>query len=214
MQIQWLGNSCFKIQVKNNAHETLVLTDPYSPKSGLGKGRFSADLVIYSQEKNDLLLDPGEIKGTEQMANPFIIKSPGEYELQSSFVYGLPHSSKEKNTLYVLSIEDIKIAFLGLLDKKDLSSKELEAIEGVDILLIPVGGKNILNAADAAKLVNEIEPRIIIPMCYKTTGTSVDFETVDRFVKEMGNKKEELDKLKISKKDLPQEETRLILLNI
>ena len=214
MQIQWLGNSCFKIQVKNNAHETLVLTDPYSPKSGLGKGRFSADLVIYSQEKNDLLLDPGEIKGTEQMANPFIIKSPGEYELQSSFVYGLPHSSKEKNTLYVLSIEDIKIAFLGLLDKKDLSSKELEAIEGVDILLIPVGGKNILNAADAAKLVNEIEPRIIIPMCYKTTSASVDFETVDRFVKEMGNKKEELDKLKISKKDLPQEETRLILLNI
>ncbi|KKS40462.1 hypothetical protein A3H03_02790 [Candidatus Kuenenbacteria bacterium RIFCSPLOWO2_12_FULL_42_13] len=212
MTIQWLGNSCFKIQTKSNGGETTILTDPYAAKCGLPKMKFAADIVVLSREDDELIGDLKDFKGTEQTPKPFIVKSPGEYELQGSFVYGLSHSAQEKNTLYVLSVEDMKIGFLGLLNKKELTASELESIEGVDILFVPISGEKTLTAADAARLVNQIEPRIVIPMCYKIPGLALPFDAPDRFVKEMGNHEEELDKLKISKKDLPPEETRLILL--
>lgn len=212
MQIQWFGNSCFKIQTKSSAGETTILTDPYSARCGLPKTKFSADIVIFSRDNDELLANPEDLRGTEQTPKPFVIKSPGEYELHGSFVYGLPRSSQEKNTLFVLSVEDIKIGFLGFLNKKELTASELESIEGVNILLVPIGGEKTISAAAAASLVNQIEPRIVIPMCYKIPGLALPFDNPDRFIKEMGNHKEELDKLKISKKDLPSEETRLILL--
>ncbi|HOZ36515.1 MAG TPA: MBL fold metallo-hydrolase [bacterium] len=213
MQIQWLGNSCFKFLTKNNSHETVIITDPPSAQCGLGKNRLAADIIVLSQEKHELLdNNPGAIKGTEQTAQPFIIKSPGEYELRNCFFYGLPRTATQKNTVFVFSIEDIKIGFLGLLNKKELSAEELESIEGVDILLIPVGGQPAISSADAATLANQIEPRIIIPMFYKIPGLTLNLDNPDKFIKEMGNHKEELDKLKIVRKDLPQEDTRLILL--
>jgi len=63
------------------------------------------------------------------------------------------------------------------------------------------------------EIINEIEPRIVIPMHYKIPGLKVDVESADKFLKEMGaSKAEKMAKLKISKKDLPQEEMKVILL--
>lgn len=219
MLIQWLGQSCFKIQIKSAAGETVILTDPYLGKFiGLKQPRYNADIVTVSHDH----ADHGnfkDVKGTKETDKPFVIKGPGEYEFRNVFVYGVPSThddagGKERgpNTIYLFSAENIKIAHLGDLGQKELTTQQLEYIEGTDILLIPVGGKYTLNASEAAKLVKNIEPRIVIPMHYKIPGLQVDIDGVDKFIKEIGNKKEEFDKLRLTHKDLPQEETKLIIL--
>jgi L-ascorbate metabolism protein UlaG (beta-lactamase superfamily) len=90
---------------------------------------------------------------------------------------------------------------------------QIEPLEQVHILLVPVGGGKSLNAAQAAELISMLEPNIVIPMHYKLPGLTLDLETVDRFLKEMGvvePKQEET--LKISLSNLP-EETEIVLLN-
>lgn len=218
MQIQWLGQSCFKIQAKSPLGETTIITDPYSDDCGLKLPRLSADIVTISHEHKDHS-DLSKIKGVEETQSPFVIKGPGEYEIKSVFVRGLPSSHDNEhgqtlgaNVIYVIRAEGITLVHLGDLGQKELSPDQLEFIEEADILLVPVGDKYTLNGAEAANLVSQIEPRIVIPMHYKIPGLKIDLDQADKFIKEMGNHKEEMDKLKITKKDLPQEDTRLILL--
>ncbi|HRY63117.1 MAG TPA: MBL fold metallo-hydrolase [Patescibacteria group bacterium] len=220
MQIQWLGQSCFKIQVKSSLGETTIVTDPFSEGYGLKLPRLTADIVTVSHDHKDHS-DLSKIKGATENQTPFIVKGPGEYEIKNVFVRGLPASHDDEsgkklgsNIIYLIRAEGITIVHLGDLGQKELTPQQLEYIEETDILLIPVGGKYTINGAEAATLVSQIEPRIVIPMHYKIPGLNVDIETADKFVKEMGNHKEEMDKLKISKKDLPQEDTKLILLKV
>ncbi len=220
MQIQWLGQSCFKIQVKSSVGETTVITDPFSDECGLKLPRLTADIVTVSHEHKDHS-DLSKIKGATENQNPFIIKGPGEYEIKSVFVQGLPSTHDSEggkklgaNIIYLIRAEGMTIVHLGDLGQKTLSAQQLEYIEEADILLIPVGGKYTINGAEAAALVSQIEPRIVIPMHYKIPGLNIDIETADKFIKEMGNHKEEMDKLKITKKDLPQHDTRLVVLKV
>ena len=83
---------------------------------------------------------------------------------------------------------------------------------GTDILLIPVGGTYTINAKTAVEIVSQIEPRIIIPMHYALPGLKVKLDGVDKFIKEMGLKPTYEDKLKITKKELPQEDVELVIL--
>jgi len=219
MTIQWFGQSCFKITAKSpNAADTIIITDPFSNTCGLKRPKLVADIItLHNSQSTDL--DYKSIKGTTDTPEPFVVKSPGEFETNNVFVYGIPstceHNDKNKkinNTLYIIRVEHINIAHLGNICQKELTSKQLEFIEDADILLIPVGNKDSLDAKQAAKLVSQIEPRIIIPMQYKIPGLKTNLDDVDKFIKEIGNNKEELDKLRITKKDLPQEETKLIIL--
>ena len=95
-----------------------------------------------------------------------------------------------------------------------LDAKQLEELEGTDILLIPVGGTYNLNAKQAVEVISQIEPRIVIPMHYKVEGLKLDIDGVDKFVKELGLAPRYEEKLKISKRDLPQEETELVILSL
>ena len=117
----------------------------------------------------------------------------------------------ERNIIYMFKAEGITLTHLGQLKQKELNSQQLEYIENTDILLVPLYTQEQQGITPklAANIVSQIEPRIIIPMQYEDDNKS---KLIQNFVKEMGNSKEELDKLKITKKDLPQEETKLIIL--
>jgi len=123
---------------------------------------------------------------------------------------------KEKNkkplTMFLIQSEGITIGHLSNINCVP-SEKYLERLENVDILFVPVGGKGTLGAEEATKIISEIEPRIVIPMYYKTPKLKIDLENIDKFASEMGLKeKEVVDSLNIKKKDLPQEETKVFLL--
>jgi L-ascorbate metabolism protein UlaG (beta-lactamase superfamily) len=146
-----------------------------------------------------------------------LIDAAGEYEVKNVFVYGIPAEKKDGKpiTMYLIEMDGIKVAHLGNLGQDTLTDKQMEILEGVDILLVPVGGGDSLNATKAVKLISQIQPRIVIPMYYKVPGLSLKLDSLDAFIKEYGvSKLEPQDKLKISKKDLPQEETKVEVLTV
>ncbi len=214
MIITWLGHSCFKIESDN----TSLVTDPFSPDTGLKVPRnLEASIVIISHPHHDHA-NLEAVKGS-----PFVLPAPGEYEIQGAFIYGIPsfhdnQGGKERglNIIYRIEIDDqddIKVAHLGDLGHK-LSSEALEKLGEIDVLMIPVGGKYTLDAKEAADLVNQIEPRIVIPMHYKMPGLKIDLDPVDKFIKACGLPHEELPKLKLKRKDLPVDVMKVVTLTI
>lgn len=212
MYISWLGHACFKLQNKIGPEGTTLITDPYDNSIGLKLPRIEADIVTISHGHNDHN-NKEAVKGT-----PFIIDSAGEYEIKGVAIDGVEafHDNKEgkergKNIIYRIDIDDILIVHLGDLGQA-LDSKQLEKIAGADILLIPVGGKYTIDAKKAVEVVSQVEPRIVIPMHYKLPGLKVDLDPVDKFIKEIGLKPVQEEKLKISKRDLPQDDMELVIL--
>lgn len=208
MVIQWLGQSCFKISTKNTQGEFTVATDPFADQSGLKMPKFSADIVTVSQ-KHDDHDNVDAIKG-----DPMIITQPGEYETKGIFIYGIPavnEKDKIKATVYKIISEDVIIGHLGSLSQ-ELTDEQIERLGNIDVLLIPVGGKGNLDGKKAAEVVSQIEPRLVIPMHYKTGEMKSDLNGIEDFLKNSGLKSETLDKLKIAKKDLIGEDTRIIIL--
>jgi L-ascorbate metabolism protein UlaG (beta-lactamase superfamily) len=209
MTIFWLGQAAFKIIDK----EVTIAIDPYD-KIGLKMPKFQAEILLITHDHSDHNYQEA-IKG-----DPFIIDSQGEYEVKNVFVYGLSayHDNKQgaesgKITIYIIELEGMKIAHLGDIGQESLTDEQLEELEGVDILLIPVGGEETINGTGAVKIISQIQPRIVIPMHYKIPGVNTKLEPVDKFLKEFGvSAPEKMEKLKISKKDLPQEETKVIIL--
>ena len=95
-----------------------------------------------------------------------------------------------------------------------MTNQQLELLVGTDILLIPVGGKYTLDAKQAVEVISQVEPRIVVPMHYKLPGLNADVDGVEKFIKEIGIKPTEEERLKISKKDLPVEDMELVVMKI
>jgi len=204
MEIKYLGHSCFRIKGK----QMVVLTNLLDDSSGLKLPSGStSDLVISSspasEQKIKTIIKPVKREET------FVIDRPGEYEVGGLFVLGI--GFKSKITVYVVTIDDLRIGFLGSLTDK-LSDKQLEELDGVDILLLPVGGRPYIDSKQANFLVDKIQPSFVIPMAYKMPGLKIDLETVDEFLKEVGvQDTKAIDKLLVSKESLPLEREIVVL---
>jgi L-ascorbate metabolism protein UlaG (beta-lactamase superfamily) len=195
MHITWHGKTCLKI----SADESTVLVDPYGGKDGLRAGQ-QADLVLVGD--GDL-----ELAGSLTIGAPLVIGSPGEYETKGIFVYGLAEVDADQHplgrTFFVLKAEGMSIGMLGAFRQEALVGIQEEIVEGVDVLFVPVGGGSSLGAREAAALVTQIEPRVVVPYDY----ASADPSTVDAFFKAVGAKHiETVEKIKLSAKQLPQED--------
>ncbi|MFH1233045.1 MAG: MBL fold metallo-hydrolase [Patescibacteria group bacterium] len=214
MLITYIGHSCFKIQDKIGSDGVTIITDPFDKTIGLKMPHNQADIVLISHKHADHSCVE-TISG-----KPFIINSAGEYEIKNISIEGVDtfhdnSGGKERgeNIAYRINIEGVSIVHLGDLGHL-LDAKQLEKLEGADILLIPVGGNFTIDAEKAVEVISQIEPRIVIPMHYKAGGSTLKIDGVDKFVKELGIKPTYEDKLKISKKELPQEDMELVILNI
>jgi len=115
--------------------------------------------------------------------------------------------------MFKIFSEEISVAHLSDLSTT-LSDDQIDRLGNVDILLIPIGGKDSLDTKKATEVISQIDPRIVIPMSYKIDGQKSDLNSVDDFLKNSGLKSEKLEKLKIAKKDLMTEDTRIIVLTI
>lgn len=214
MIITWQGQSCFKIQDKIGPDGVTIVTDPFNKELGLKVPNFEADIITVSHNHADHN-NVSALRG-----NPFVIDCAGEYDFKGVLIEGIDsfHDSAEgkergSNIIYRIEVEDISVTHLGDLGHI-LDDSQLEKVVGTDILLIPVGGKYTLDAKKAMEVISQIEPRIIIPMHYKTADSNADIDGVDKFIKEIGLSPTYEEKLKISKKDLPQEDMELVILSI
>lgn len=214
MIITWYGFSCFKLQEQTRDREVAVLTDPFSPEDGKKLPRnLTANVVTVSHDhpRHNNVAAVGE--------NPFVISGPGEYEVQEAFVTGTPTyhdlvdgKEKGRNTLYFITVGGLHLLHLGDLNHP-LDEKSFEDLHDIDVLFLPVGGHDVLNAKQALDLVGQLEPRVIVPMHYRAGGMCSKCDPIDPFLKAMGSGKiEALPKLKITDKELPQEEMKVVLL--
>ncbi len=204
MQIQYFGLSSFKITTK----EATIITDPFHKDSGLTPPRGAADILILAQKNSKLYSSDSGVSGEH-----FDITDPGEYDVKGVTVTGVPLKQEDKYiTVYLIESEDIRILNLTHIKEFNMKEDELEGLGDIDILILPVGGNTVLSASAAAKAVNEVEPKIVIPSHYKMKDLILDLDGLEKFVKEMGGKKEEMEKLTLKKKDLQEEGTKLVIL--
>jgi L-ascorbate metabolism protein UlaG (beta-lactamase superfamily) len=200
VDITWLGHSCFRIK----GSQALVITDPFPPDLGYTLGKQTPKIVTVSHQHPSHSYIQG-IGG-----EPRLVKGPGEYEISDVLIIGVAtfHDTEEgrkrgKNTVYLLEVDGISVCHLGDLGHL-LSDEQVEEIGRVDVLLLPVGGVSTIDAAMAAEVIRQLEPRAVIPMHYKTPAINRELEPVSKFLKEMGM--EQVDsqpKLNISKSNLP-----------
>ncbi len=196
MQISWLGYGAFRLQ----SDGTVVIINPVDPDLGFKINKQGADILVTT---TDAATAAEAISGS-----PFVIDGPGEYEVRSVFTYGVAsHSS----TLYMIKMDDVSIAYIGPVKIKELSDTELAVLEGADILILPVGGGLGTGPKEAAAIINQIEPRIVIPSYYKISG-SKGLESIESFLKEYSAPHETMEKLKVSKKELLSEDTKVVVL--
>ena len=204
MQIQYFGLSSFKISTKL----ATIITDPFHKDSGLTPPRGAADILILAQKNSKLYSAVSGISGEH-----FDITDPGEYDIKGVTITGIPLKQEDKYiTIFLIESEDIRILNLTHIKEFNLTEDELEELGEIDILILPVGGNTVLSASAASKVVNEVEPKIVIPSHYKMSGLIIDVDDLSKFIKEMGGKKEEMDKLTVKKKDLPEEGTKVVVL--
>ncbi len=202
MIISWLGEAGIRLQTK----ETVVLIDPPAASTGLKPTRQTAQIVALTETDGR---DAKSVGG-----EPFMITSPGEYERQNVFVYGIQLPNDSGRTHFRIEAEELSIGHLGSIEGT-LENEQIAQFEGVDILFVPVGGKSVVDAEAAVKLVSQIEPRIVIPIQYKFQGSTAVYADVASFLKELGGKgSEPTEKYKIVKKDLPADETQVVVLTL
>lgn len=218
MEIIYLGHSAFKIRGKAAS----LVTDPFTTKStGFTMPKVSADIVTVSHDHDDHNAIQ-KVGGTTRREKPYVVKAPGEYEVNGVGVFGWGSyhdeskgSKRGKNTMYTIMIEGVTIGHLGDLGTK-LNDDQIEGLGIIDVLLVPVGGVYTINPEQAVEVVNQLQPSWVIPMHYKTDRHNQEIfgemATAESFLKAMGGSSERMDKLSIQAGQT-KEEVAVVLLN-
>lgn len=211
MEISWLGHSCFQLKGRS----VTLITDPFSPQTGTGNvprlGKLSASIVTISHNHSghNYVMGVG--------GNPRVVQGPGEYEISDVLITGVAsyHDSERgnqlgRNTIYVIHMDDIVICHLGDLGHI-LQEEQLEEVADADVLLIPISGQHTINAAQAAEVISQVEPRIVVPMHFAPPEGEPP-HPLDTFCREMGvEAAHSQPKLTIARTTLPAETQVTIL---
>jgi len=208
VEITWYGHACFRLRER----DVTIVTDPYDSSIGYKLPRIRADIVTISHD----VPDHNHAQGVR--GNPKVLNGPGEYEIKGVFITGIPTlygrkrgTPKERNVVFVFEFQELTVCHLGDLAHV-LTQSQIEALSDIDVLLIPVGGGEILDAGQAAEVISLLEPRLVIPMSYRTKETTLKLAPVSSFLKTMGRSRPPVqDVLKVTRSKLP-EETQVVLL--
>ena len=196
------GKQFFKLQTGDR----VIALNPISKDSKIKASGFGADIALISENHADY---NGRDTVTYGDRVPFIINGPGEYEVSDILIRGYATKGTDGktdliNTVYYFEFDDIKICFLGALYEGVLSPEAREAIDVVDILFVPIGGKTVINAETAAKLARTLEAKMIIPMDF---DSDQDADALKKFLKETSTKEADpVEKLTLKSKDLAGKE--------
>ncbi|HXA28931.1 MAG TPA: MBL fold metallo-hydrolase [Candidatus Angelobacter sp.] len=172
MELTFVGLGCVRLR----GRDVQVVIDPIPPGAVPGLPKLTPDIVVRTEGDTDFAsLRPAE-------GRPQEVAGPGEFELSGVRVFGLPAGG---TTIMRVEVDEVRVAAVGRL-RRQLTEDEIESLGHVDVLLAPVGGDDAYNATEAAKLVAAIEPAIVVPVRYAVAGLPGEYDSVDRFAKEMG----------------------------
>ncbi|MFW6110071.1 MAG: MBL fold metallo-hydrolase [Patescibacteria group bacterium] len=205
VKVEFLGYSCFKIRGVDGS----VIIDPYREKAtGLDWNPRKADVVMVTKEEPTR----DNVDGVKDLR--YKISSPGEYEVQTISVVGIGinNTGELLTTAYQCTVDELRFLHLGGLDDV-LDDSVLSVLTEIDVLFVPVGGGAVLDFEKAAKVVAQIEPKIVVPMHYQQgTEQLSNLASVDKFIEEMGEEKEQREVLKLKSRSALPEDTEVIVL--
>jgi len=203
MDITWHGYSCFTIKTKG----ATVVVDPYKKDFGLNPPDQKADLLVNSGNFKDFFSNEN-VKG-----EPEVIDWPGEYEIKGVAFTVLKPEGEDGVVFTLVDENNLKLCFIERIGKA-LSEELIESIGDVDVLLVAVGGNKTTDAKLAHKIVEEIEPRCVIPMNYAVEGATEKLDPADEFLKLVGaTGKEPTDKYVLnSRSGLKEDATEYVVL--
>ncbi len=194
--------------IRASAGDTTLVFGPVSKSSKNFKPtNFGADVAFISLNHPDMNGSEEAGRGEKQ---PFVISGPGEYEVKditvAAFGAGSMYGSEGRiNTIYSVHFDDMSILYLGALGDLDVPNDVLE-MDSPDVLIVPIGGNGVLNAAEAQKLAVKLEAKIVIPILY-------DDKSLKQFLKEAGEEVKPVDKLTIKPRDLVGKENDVVVLS-
>jgi len=172
MKVRWLGHACFLL---SDAAGTRVMTDPYATGAfGLAYAppAEEADIVTVSHEHPDHN-NVAAVKGS-----PEIVRGPGVHKVKGIEIKGVPTSHDQSsgaergsNTVFCFTLDGVRVCHLGDLGH-ELSDKTLAEIGPVDVVFMPIGGNFTIDSATANRVVDQIQPKIAIPMHFRTERAS------------------------------------------
>lgn len=191
MKIKWYGHAAFLITSDKGLK---IITDPYESGAyggqlAYGKIKDTADIALISHEHadhNDSKSLPG---------SPQIIKETGSKTAKGISFKGIStyHDSSKgsergANTIFTFSVDGIQVCHLGDLGHS-LSEKEVAEVGPVDILLIPVGGYFTIDSKEATRVAEQIKPKVLIPIHFKTEKCGFPIAPVEDFLEGKSNVK-------------------------
>lgn len=179
MKIEYLGHSCFKLTESTG---TSIVCDPYNELVGYTPHKLICDAVTISHHHfdHDAI---GYISGS-----PTIIDKVGccalhgvEIKAIKSFHDSDKGAKRGSNLIFKFRMDGIDVCHLGDLGEH-CSSKLINELLPVNVLMIPVGGTYTLDCEMAKEYVDRIMPDLVIPMHYRDNGCKIDIDKVDDFV--------------------------------
>jgi L-ascorbate metabolism protein UlaG (beta-lactamase superfamily) len=185
MKIKWYGHACFRIQ----GEDIVIVTDPYTPEvAGLDPMDEPADVVVMSSATDRFHSDASMVPGDPKILNALQISGRGPVEVNNVVFEALPtmeslkhKESPDENAIYRFELEGISILHLGDLGNP-LSDEQLALLRGrVDILLALSGGPPTIELEDLERAIEEIRPRVVIPMHYQIPKLKLDILPLEAF---------------------------------
>ncbi|HEY3375326.1 MAG TPA: MBL fold metallo-hydrolase [Candidatus Aquicultor sp.] len=200
--ITWLGHACFIIQSSAGLR---ILTDPYNPKTGYTFPDVTADIVTISHHHTDHD-EVGAVKGT-----PRIIETPIVVTIEDITFDGIPSyhdealgSKRGANIMFIFSIDGRRIAHMGDFGEESLTKEQFDALNGVDVLMIPVGGNYTIDGTQAAEIAQQVKPKVVIPMHYKTRNSTLQIVGPEAFLANMSDVAKKGSSVEITASTLPK----------
>jgi len=180
MEITWYGRACFRLK----GREATVITDPSPPATGFVAGKHDVDLLTISHAHADHAY-------TRSIKAGLTITRPGEYEYHDllvtavrSFHDGEGGAARGENLIVAVEIDGVHICHLGDLGHL-LTEEQLSELGPIDVLLVPAGGTFTITPAEAAEVVSQVSPKIVIPMHFALEGKSTDLLGPELFLHEL-----------------------------
>ena len=181
MDITWLGHSCFRL----HDADMVVVTDPYPTSVGLRIDNRPASVVTVSNAH------PNHNNAESIEGDPKVFSNPGEYEYNGVTVRGVMtpladgQPQEERNVAFSIEIGAINVCHLGDISIP-LTTRLIDELKPVDVVLVPTGGHCTLDMDQVYQTLQDLDPKIVIPMHYKTEGITVDVDPIENFVRRMG----------------------------
>ena len=181
MDITWLGHACFRLR----SDDIVVVTDPFPLSIGLRPDARPATIITVSNSH------PNHSGTHEVSGEPRIFKSPGEYEFQSVSVRGVvtprpPDAPLERRSVaFTVEMDGINICHLGDITAPP-TTRQIDELSPVDVLLIPTGGGCTMDVDQVLQTMQDLAPKVVIPMHYRNPEINVSLQGVEAFLNRMG----------------------------